>query len=148
MLTVLPADLDISDAIDPLPDHGIVLRLACGCDVFAPFPSPSTPHEKDRPIACPAHAVPSLANLGLLEPRIEVFTCAHDHPPVCDRTRTRYLVTHKHGKQTIAWYCDDCAALAASDWNGETGALEVHVQKAPCAEPSYHPTTRARTPPR
>ena len=49
----------------------------------------------------------------------------HD-PFICecddDGDRRPYLVTNHDGGSEIAFYCEDCAALARSDWNGETAS--------------------------
>jgi hypothetical protein len=47
------------------------------------------------------------------------FTCE------CATTeRTRYIVVTHTGERSIAAYCDECAALARADWNGEIESIE------------------------
>lgn len=43
----------------------------------------------------------------------------------CDQSRetTRYNVTYHSGTSETVRYCDDCAALARMDWNGETRSI-------------------------
>ena len=42
----------------------------------------------------------------------------------CDEaTIKRYVVTNHEGQAAVCEYCDDCAELAAADWNGETAAI-------------------------
>ena len=42
----------------------------------------------------------------------------------CDTPeRTHYIVVSHDGTSAEVEYCDDCAALARDDWNGETAAI-------------------------
>ncbi len=48
----------------------------------------------------------------------------------CDGCETvtvlkRYLVTHHDDTTSECLYCDDCAALARCDWNGETKSIRA-----------------------
>ena len=47
------------------------------------------------------------------------YTCECEAPE-----RTRYIVTDHEGIEHVCDYCDECADLAAIDWNGETA--EIH----------------------
>lgn len=47
------------------------------------------------------------------------FTCE------CVASRKRlYLVTSTNGAKSVCEYCDDCAALAETNWNGATASVE------------------------
>ena len=48
------------------------------------------------------------------------YACEHD-----DVGRAAYLVTDHAGHVSHCFYCEDCAALARCDWNGETAAIEA-----------------------
>ena len=50
------------------------------------------------------------------------YTCECDAPE-----RRRYVVVSHDGAVTECRYCDDCAALARVDWNGETKSIEPAV---------------------
>ncbi len=48
----------------------------------------------------------------------------------CDSRRddvALYDVTNHDGATTVCAYCDDCAALAKVDWNGETKSCTPHA---------------------
>lgn len=49
--------------------------------------------------------------------------CAVDWASDVPWTTRPYLVTDHEGQTVICEYCDDCAELAAVDWNGETAAI-------------------------
>lgn len=46
------------------------------------------------------------------------YTCECDAPE-----RRLYVVTDHEGRKSLCAYCDECAALAAIDWNGETASI-------------------------
>lgn len=54
------------------------------------------------------------------------FTCECDI--ATEQFRRLYLVTGHDGTRTVCSYCDDCAYLAAIDWNGETAAIEPYTR--------------------
>lgn len=44
--------------------------------------------------------------------------------------RAPYRVTGHDGSIVVCCYCQDCADLAAIDWNGETAAIEPIAEEA------------------
>ncbi len=47
-----------------------------------------------------------------------------------DAPTQRYQITLHDGGMSAAAYCDDCAALARCDWNGETKSIEPYLAPA------------------
>jgi hypothetical protein len=56
----------------------------------------------------------------LFQPRLVLEPCEG-----CDQQRdtNAFRVRNHSGVVTVAWYCTDCADLAAMDWNAETAAI-------------------------
>ena len=56
------------------------------------------------------------------------YACEHDDVPC-----RAYVVTGHDGTVARCIYCEDCAALAECDWNGETAKIEVAAPAATVA---------------
>ena len=54
------------------------------------------------------------------------YTCECE-PSAGQPVRSLYVVTHHDGTTTTCAYCNDCADLAADDWNGETAAIAPYA---------------------
>jgi hypothetical protein len=63
----------------------------------------------------------------LFQPRLVLETCEG-----CEKhsDTKAYNVTSHAGSVALVWYCDDCADLAACDWNGETAAIAPLLKEA------------------
>lgn len=98
--------------------------LTTGSDGYEPEPGESgtPPCVQSMGCACALHARGGCAETP----------CDATEAPVCDgcddtRATSRYVVTHHEGNTSHVSYCDDCAALARADWNGETASIKLET---------------------
>lgn len=61
------------------------------------------------------------------------YTCECPLEP--GETRALYLVRGHDGSAVACSYCEDCAALAAMDWNGETASITPLLDQEPPQRP-------------